>query len=235
MDKNLNNLLRWGIENSAPASTNGANGATAVTATSDDSNSSSTTSTAPQAPRSNLNPELLQALFGGPSEAELMKAAMEVITDPSADLENKLVAFDNFEQLIESLDNANNMEPLALWTPLLSMLSHEEHELRRYAAWCVGTAVQNNVKSQERLLAMGGIRPLVGLATRKEEHEAVRKKAIYALSSAVRNYQPAMDAAAEELRKGGLDHGKGDKVDASDMDAIDDIMAWLKRVVTESA
>jgi hypothetical protein len=235
MDKNLNNLLRWGIENSAPATTNGANGATAVTAHSADSNASPTASAAPRAPRSDLNPELLQALFGGPSEAELMKAAMEVITDPSADLENKLVAFDNFEQLIESLDNANNMEPLALWTPLLSMLSHEEHELRRYAAWCVGTAVQNNARSQERLFAMGGIPPLVGLATRKEEHEAVRKKAIYALSSAVRNYQPAMDAAADELRKGGLDHGKGDKVDASDMDAIDDIMAWLKRVVTKSA
>jgi hypothetical protein len=160
---------------------------------------------------------------------------MEVITDPSTDLENKLIAFDNFEQLIESLDNANNLEPLSLWTPLLSLLSHEEQELRRMAAWCVGTAVQNNARTQERLLAMGGVPKLVGLATRRDEHEAVRRKAIYALSSAVRNYQPAMDVAAEELRKGGHDHGQGDKVDAADMDAVDGVIGWLREKVKAEA
>ncbi|KAL2023838.1 hypothetical protein VTK56DRAFT_1105 [Thermocarpiscus australiensis] len=229
MDKNLNNLLKWSIENSVPSS-KPATGAAAATASSSDA----TPSTDTPSSGSTLDREALAALLGGPSDAELMCAAMEVITDSSADLENKLVAFDNFEQLIESLDNANNLEKLSLWTPLLALLEHEERELRRMAAWCVGTAVQNNVRSQERLLAMGGIPPLVRLATRDGEHEAVRRKAVYALSSAVRNYQPAMDVASEELRKRGHDHGKGDKVDASDMDTIDEIMAGLKRRITET-
>ncbi|KAK4114439.1 Fes1-domain-containing protein [Canariomyces notabilis] len=224
MDKNLNNLLKWSIENSVPS-------------TGDNSNPppQSNEGVEAGARTSTLDRDVLAALLGGPSDAELMKAAMEVITDPSVELDQKLIAFDNFEQLIESLDNANNLENLSLWTPLLSLLAHEERELRLMAAWCVGTAVQNNVRSQERLLAMGGIPPLVGLALRDDEHESVRKKAIYALSSAVRNYQPAMDVAAQELRKNGQDHGKGDKLDASDMDLVDEIMGWLKQRVAETA
>jgi hypothetical protein len=234
MDRNLNNLLKWSIEHTVPSSTTPSapqNGPTGFAPHASDSGTAtpSTTATTPGPQGSNLNPEILNALFGGPSEAELMKAAMEVITDPSTDMENKLIAFDNFEQLIESLDNANNLEPLALWSPLLSLLEHDEQELRRMAAWCVGTAVQNNVRSQERLLAMGGVPKLVKLATGDKENEAVRRKAIYALSSAVRNYQPAMDVAAEELKKGGHGgHGKGEKVDATDMDAVDGIMGYLK-------
>jgi hsp70-interacting protein len=252
MDRNLNELLRWGIEHSVPSTANGntdnaapaapaATGVTAFraieerTAAPYDSRSPPTTNgasaPAPAAAtpaKSDLTPEVLAALFGGPSEADLMKAAIEVITDTDAanTLENRLVAFDNFEQLIESLDNANNLENLELWRPLLGLLSHEERELRRMAAWCVGTAVQNNEKTQERLHAHGGIPPLVALATGEGETEPVRRKAIYALSSAVRNYQPAMDVAAEELGKKG--HAVGDKVDAADMDAVDAVMNGLK-------
>ncbi|KAK3906427.1 nucleotide exchange factor Fes1-domain-containing protein [Staphylotrichum tortipilum] len=234
MDRNLNNLLKWGIENSAPSTGAGTTGVTAhssdgTTATAAPSDPAAAPISSPAPERSNLNPELLSALFGGPSEADLMRAAMEVLTDPATTLDNKLIAFDNFEQLIESLDNANNLEPLALWTPLLSLLAHEESELRRMAAWCVGTAVQNNVRSQERLLAMGGVPTLVGLATSDGEDQAVRRKAIYALSSAVRNYQPAMDEAAAALKKGGHhDHGE---VDAADMDAVDSVIGRLKERV----
>jgi len=254
MDKNLNELFRWSIENStangntdnaAPA-TPAATGVTAFRAIEErtsapyDSRSPPTTngasapasaSAAATPAKSDLTPEVLAALFGGPSEADLMKAAIEVITDTDASntLENRLVAFDNFEQLIESLDNANNLENLDLWRPLLELLSHEERELRRMAAWCVGTAVQNNEKTQERLHTHGGIPPLVALATGEGETEGVRRKAIYALSSAVRNYQPAMDVAAEELGKKG--HAVGDKVDAADMDAVDAVINGLREKI----
>jgi hsp70-interacting protein len=145
---------------------------------------------------------------------------MPTSCSPEITLSDKLIAFDNFEQLIENLDNANNLGPLSLWTPLLEQLEHEEGEMRKMAAWCVGTAVQNNEKSQERLLAMGGVEKLVKLATREEEGRDVRRKAVYALSSAGRNYQPAMDVMTEELGRG--------KVDAGDMDAVDEIINGLR-------
>ncbi|KAK4043045.1 nucleotide exchange factor Fes1-domain-containing protein [Parachaetomium inaequale] len=244
MDRNLNNLLKWSIENSVPSSAPAAaaNGTTAAVTThpSDNNNSTPSSTETPQTANgtaspavagSTLNPEILSALFGGPSEADLMRAAMEVLTDDTTTLDNKLIAFDNFEQLIESLDNANNLENLSLWTPLLSLLAHGERELRRMAAWCVGTAVQNNARTQERLLAMGGVPTLVGMATQEGEDVAVRRKAIYALSSAVRNYQPAMDVAAEALAV----HGRGDKVDAADMDAVDGVIGWLRERVDAAA
>ncbi|PSR83366.1 nucleotide exchange factor Fes1-domain-containing protein, partial [Coniella lustricola] len=229
-NKNLNELLKWSIQ----AQTAGENTATAATTADQagDSNNAAAAVTSPSTtqPPSQLTPEILASLLGGPSDADLMVEAMQVITspDPTVDLETKLIAFDNFEQLIESLDNANNMPTLNLWTPLLSMLTHAETDLRRYAAWCVGTAVQNNEKSQERLLAAGGLPGLVQLATSGEEEEAVRRKAVYALSSACRNYQPAMDVVAKELaKKGALEEGKG-QVDATNMDAVDEIMTGLK-------
>jgi hsp70-interacting protein len=213
MDRGLNTLLKWGIENSSPAI--------------NDPN--------PDPPTNReLDPAVLSALLGGPSDADLMKEAMAAIlsTDTGITLDDRLTAFDNFEQLIENLDNANNLEPLALWTPLLSCLGHAEHEIRRMAAWCIGTAVQNNIRSQERCLAMGGIPVLVDVAVKADEDKEVRRKAVYALSSECRNYQPAMDVFTGELDKRGKNIGK---VDATDMNAVDTLIAKLRKDATVGA
>ena len=134
MDSSMNNLLKWSIENSAP-----------------NNDKPSSTSSAQPSARS-ISPTALQRLLlNTPSDAELMQAAMTAIRDPDTTLDNKLIAFDNFEQLVENLDNANMLEVLGLWTPLVEELEAEEHERRMMAAWCVGTAVQNNEKAQERV------------------------------------------------------------------------------------
>lgn len=210
-DPRLNELLKWSIENSE---------------------SSRNDPSAP-APHSNLTPEVMAALMGGPSDADLMKASMDIITSESeeASLEDKLIAFDNFEQLIESLDNANNIANLNLWTPLLDQLKHKEKEIRKMAAWCIGTAVQNNEKTQERLLAVGGLPLLVEMAVKESEPEDVRRKAVYALSSACRNYQPSMDVCVDELSKTGHKH---EKTEATDMEAVDKIMQDLREKAKSS-
>ncbi|KAL4955246.1 Hsp70 nucleotide exchange factor fes1 [Aspergillus filifer] len=213
MDPNMNNLLKWGIQNS----TNPPSG-------------SSNDNNAPAQPSQNITPEMLNSLFGGPSEADLMKAAMEALRDPEVDLENKLIAFDNLEQLVENIDNANNLEPLGLWTPLVELLGHEEAEMRKYAAWCIGTAVQNNEKAQDKLIVMNAIPKLVSLAT-TDTAQAVRKKAVLALSSAVRNYQPSINELVKHLPEG---YASG-KVDAGDMEAIDAIMDKLRAVQVSSS
>lgn len=139
MDKNLNQLLKWSIENSS-------------TSQSDPSSATDNKAEREDWPAGRpLNPDALKSLMGGPSDAQLMQESMAAIQSPDLSLDNKLVAFDNFEQLIENVDNANNMESLGLWTPLVAELDSEEKEMRRMAAWCAGTAVQNNVKAQERV------------------------------------------------------------------------------------
>jgi hsp70-interacting protein len=222
MDRGLNELLKWSLENSNAPNVADQDGANAAAA--------------PQQQSSARDPNLeaLNVLLGGPSDAELMQASISVITstDTSVPLSDKLVAFDNLEQLVEQIDNANNLGSLGLWSPLLGMLDSDEAELRKMAAWCAGTAVQNNVPCQERLLALGGIPRLASLAVKESEDKGVRRKAVYALSSAVRNYQPGMNVLTEELAKTGYGGGE---VDASNMDAVDGIISDLRQKATDAS
>ena len=128
----MSQLLKWSVENSTVSQSS-------IDATSD-----------PTRLRP-LDAAALKVLMGGPSDADMMRESMAAIQDPAIVLSEKLVAFDNLEQLIENIDNANNLDILGLWTPLVRLLGDPEEELRRMAAWCVGTAVQNNTKAQERV------------------------------------------------------------------------------------
>ncbi|KAJ9642058.1 hsp70 nucleotide exchange factor fes1 [Coniosporium apollinis] len=205
----LSELLKWSVENSA--------------ASRDDPASQTDQQGTRDASRG-LSADALAALLGGPSDADRMRDAMAAIVSPDVDLDNKLIAFDNFEQLIENLDNTNNMEPLGLWMPLVSQLNHEEPEMRRMAAWCIGTAVQNNPRAQERLLVLGGIPILVRIAT-DDNNQATRKKAITALSSEVRNFQPGLDAAVKALPEA---QRPAAKVDAGNMEEVDTVIQQLR-------
>lgn len=213
MDPNLNELLKWSVQASTDPSS----------ATAD-----------PQQAARTLNADALASLFSnGPSDAEMMKDSMAAILseDPEMDLEARLIAFDNFEQLIENLDNANLMEPLGLWPDLIGCLKHDEAEIRKYAAWCMGTAVQNNEKSQKMLVQEGGVKPLIDVALGEQEEESVRRKAIYALSSAMRNMQGAVDDFVKEMKVREKDYGY---VNAADMDQIDNIVQGLRDKVAQS-
>ena len=170
--------------------------------------------------------------MGGPSEADLMKAAMAAIIAPleDCDLENKLIAWDNFEQLIEGIDNANNMQPLGLWLPLVEQLDSEHSECRAWAAHCLNTAVQNNPACQERCLAINAVPKLVKQVL-EDGDLAARKKAAGALSSEVRNYQPAADELVKCLPEDVWSKGK---VDASDMDAVDVLIGVVREKANRS-
>lgn len=65
---------------------------------------------------------------------------------------------------------------------------------------------------------------LVSMAT-SDPAPAARKKAVYAISSAVRNYQPSMDELVKNLPDG---YPHGGKFDAGDMEAVDVIIDKLR-------
>ncbi|RKP16580.1 Fes1-domain-containing protein, partial [Rozella allomycis CSF55] len=111
---------------------------------------------------------------------------MTVITDKSISLDNRITAFDNFEMLIENLDNANLMQKMALWAPVISMLDDEANEMRMYAAWVIGTSVQNNSTAQSDFIQNGGLVKIVQMV-KCEKDVGVLKKIVYALSSLLKN------------------------------------------------
>ncbi|KAL3894926.1 MAG: hypothetical protein SGCHY_004995 [Lobulomycetales sp.] len=86
-----------------------------------------------------------------------MKEYIAFIQAPDSPLHDRIVAFDALEMLVESLDNANDLAPLGLWSPLLLLLRDDADEIRKHAAWTIGTALRNNEKSQEHFLAKDGL------------------------------------------------------------------------------
>jgi hsp70-interacting protein len=133
-DPVLNEMLKWGIQNS-------------------DVSRNDPTAPPPE-PMSDDKREALRymlARVAGPSDADTMKESLDVIDNPEAEAAAKYVAFDNLEMLIENIDNANNLENRSLWTRLIKHLESDDAKLRSCAAWCCGIAVQNNIRSQERV------------------------------------------------------------------------------------
>jgi hsp70-interacting protein len=81
-----------------------------------------------------------------------------------------------------------------------------------------------NAKSLCKLLVFNALPTLISLSATDPDPK-VRRKAVYAISSAVRNYQPAMDEVVKYLPAG---YVGTNRVDAGDMGAIDVIMDKLK-------
>lgn len=209
----LNQLLQWSIRNS-----------TAPDPNQTPSDPSDPNTQAPSDPSHGLTPQMLSSLLSGPSDADLMRESMTAILSPTTTPEDKTVAWDNFEQLIEQIDNANNIPSLGLWAPLLSQLEAEDKDGRASAAACCGTAVQNNVQAQEVFHRLGGPGRLVGVVLGDKE-EKVRRKAVGAVSRATRNFQPGCDEVVEVLGKEGLWRGG---VEAGDMEAVDRVVELLR-------
>ncbi|PSN70750.1 Hsp70 nucleotide exchange factor fes1 [Corynespora cassiicola Philippines] len=216
-DPNLNTLLKWGIENSDASKDSGAD-----------------------APKTKVTSEALAALMNMghvKSQADMMLEQMALVEDENIDIETRCDAFENFSELVEQIDNANNMPAITpvkdkpagpenpdMWTRLLGHLQNTEDRLRMWAAASCSAAVQNNIKSQERLLINGGLLTLVKMAT-EDPHQGVRKKAVSALSSAVRNFQPGLDTVVSKLP---TEHKPTGKIDANDMESVNTLINGLR-------
>jgi hypothetical protein len=134
----------------------------------------------------------LAQLFGGPGtdDPTLMKQSIQIIEDPTIeDLEVKLTALENYEMLIENLDNANNIGNMKQWESIIKQLDSEEEDFKNLAASIIGIAVQNNDVSQKAFLEHADLAfpKLINLS--KEEKNV---KALFALSNVVRNNDDAL-------------------------------------------
>ena len=83
----MDSLLRWSIENSAPRSPD-----------------------APPPTRKDLDPGIIDYLLGKP-DAVLMKEALDVALNERQGEDARVQALDDFEMLVEHIDNANGAHP----------------------------------------------------------------------------------------------------------------------------
>lgn len=176
-NRTADQLLKWGLQN-APANPDGTSSVTSVT------------EDVAAGRRPDLaDPGLYDAIMGK-SEAQMMQEELSVAMDTSRTVEDRCTALDNFEMLIEQVDNANSMEPMRMWPAVLSLLRAPEPAIQLAAAWVVGTAVQNNDKAQAVALRHGVLAPLMQLHL--SPYADVRSKGVYALSAMLRHYPAAV-------------------------------------------
>ncbi|KAI0659587.1 armadillo-type protein, partial [Cubamyces menziesii] len=172
----MENLLRWSIANSGPRDAN----------------------QPPPQPRSDLDPSIIDMILGKP-DSELMKEALAVAVDESKDEDDRLQALDNFEMLIEQIDNANNMEKLKMWEPLHALLTNpsSSEEIQRQVLWILGTAVQNNPAAQHSYLALSPLSTLLSFLSPAARSGKTRAKAVYALSGLLKHNAAALRQMAD--------------------------------------
>ncbi|KAI0920623.1 hypothetical protein AcW1_002308 [Taiwanofungus camphoratus] len=185
----MESLLRWGIEHS----------------TNDDGEQP-----ASQRPRQNLDTGVIDAILGK-SDAQLMKEALAVAVDETKNEEDRIQALDDFEMLVEQIDNANNIEKLKMWEPLHGLLTSptSPDEITMQTLWIVGTAVQNNPSAQASYLSLGPVPSLLSFLSPSVKSAKIRSKAMYALSGLLKHnataVQQLQDANGWEVLKTALE------------------------------
>ncbi|KAF9027989.1 hsp70 nucleotide exchange factor fes1 [Podila verticillata] len=169
--KSLNELLKWSIINQATESED------------------ASPSTEPRKPMEKLDPGLIDAILGK-SESQMMMEALHVIKNPQATNDEKDLAWEDFEMLIQQIDNACNVANMKMWPPILEELKNPNPKFREQAAWVCGTATQNNPKAQAAFMSEKGLNAVIELLSDSETY--VRAKALYAISGAVKHFEPAL-------------------------------------------
>jgi hypothetical protein len=165
----MESLLRWGIEHSAPPDPNAA----------------------PTEPK-NFDPEIIDHILGK-SDAVRMKEAMAAANDLQNPLKARLTALEDLEMLVQSIDNANDLEPLKLWEPLIVLMSSDVDKIRFNALWILGTAVQNNPRAQNVFLSHDPLPALLSMMSKSSDSSAeTRSKAIYCLSGTLKHNRAAV-------------------------------------------
>ncbi|THH28769.1 hypothetical protein EUX98_g5422 [Antrodiella citrinella] len=185
----MDSLLRWGIENSV-----GPDGQQLPSVE----------------PRKDLDPAIIDHILGKP-DAVLMKEALEVAVDEGQDEDGRVLALDDFEMLVESIDNANDLARLKMWEPLQALLTSPSSSdaIQRQVLWIVGTAVQNNPSAQAAYIALSPLSTLLSFLSPSVSSAKTRSKAVYALSGLLQHNATAVnqmvDAGGWEVLNGALE------------------------------
>ncbi|KDN47754.1 Fes1-domain-containing protein [Tilletiaria anomala UBC 951] len=195
-NRTADELLKWGLRHSAGPSTDGSDGAGASAEAAPSSIAAISADIAAGKRPDLSDPNLYQAIMGK-SEAQMMQEELAVALDEGRREEDRCTALDNFEMLIEQVDNANNIMNMKMWPPLLTLLESPLPSIQLAAAWIVGTAVQNNDKAQMAVLSFDPLPRLLEILDGSDKAE-VRSKAMYALSGILKHNPQAVKVFAEE-------------------------------------
>ncbi|KAJ0438593.1 putative armadillo-like helical, nucleotide exchange factor Fes1 [Helianthus annuus] len=126
-----------------------------------------------------------------PSDAKLMKIAIDDLNNSSLSLEDHHRALEELLVLVEAIDNANDLHKMGGLSVVIRELTNSDSGIRTTCAWIIGKASQNNPVVQEQVLELGALPTLITMVKSRFTEEAI--KALYAVSSVIRNNRNGID------------------------------------------
>lgn len=142
-----------------------------------------------------IDPKWLDIMMGK-QDAVRMTECVDTACNITLVMTDRINALDEMELLVESLDNASDVSPLGLWPRIISLTHDEDPEIRMHACWIVGTAAQNNERTQLDILNHNGLFHMVA-CIKNDTDETVKRKAVYATSCLIRGNTTVIQAFIE--------------------------------------
>ncbi|XP_017593669.1 PREDICTED: nucleotide exchange factor SIL1 isoform X1 [Corvus brachyrhynchos] len=134
------------------------------------------------------------------TDYEIMVKLISKLNSSASTLDEKVAALYDLEYYVHQVDNAKDFLSMGGLRLVIEGLNSSEAALKEHAAFVLGAALSSNPKVQIEAIEGGALQKLlVILAT--EQPLAVRKKALFALSSMLRHFPYAQQ---QFLKLGGL-------------------------------
>ncbi|KAJ9122069.1 hypothetical protein QFC24_004296 [Naganishia onofrii] len=202
----LQQLLQWSTSQTAQHSANSSS--TAVAPKEDAAPSTSeATAAAPVQPKK-FDTAILDHIMGK-SEAVIMREKLAIAVDEEQDLSERIMAMDDFEMLVESIDNATDMQNMGMWPKVLDLLNDKQDPIIKLACWICGTAIQNNPKAQEAFHSHKPMSKLYSIISsihptnsNIQISNSTRAKAVYCLSAALKHWPAAVADLSSDSDRG---------------------------------
>jgi len=135
---------------------------------------------------------LREALNDLKTDVDRMKKLSAMISSPESTQADKVASLEELQYLVEDIDNATDLHKINGFVPVADLLESTSEELRRWAAWVVMTAVQNNPWSQTQALEKGTLAKLMELL-KTERSDKILAKVVPALSGLIRDHPKAVE------------------------------------------
>jgi len=129
-----------------------------------------------------------------------MKVALKQITESEASEDAKVQALESLVGFVEQIDLARDLHKIGGLATVIALLDDPSHRVRASAAQVIGTTVHNNPEPQKWATELGALDALTKVLTRPDASPLELAKAMYGVSSLIRQNDAATIRYVKELK-----------------------------------
>jgi len=135
---------------------------------------------------------LKEALNNLESDNERLKKLVTKLKE-CQNVEEIVYALEGIQYFVEDLDLSNDLVKLDGIKQVVSLLTHDSADVRRWSSWIIASLTQNNPNTQDMLTSQHDILGVLTKAILNETNDQAKDKQLYAISSVISGRQPLLD------------------------------------------